>query len=195
MDPAPLDLGFGTVPARLSPHVGAFYRSLEERDAILKAFYEKGLASGDPCILVCPKDSRTGYLAAFKKSGLPAARALKSGQFRIVDAEEFYLRKGVFDPDRIIAATRLLVRDLKPGQTLRSAGDMSWTLLAGVAPEEAAAFEERLNREIFAHYPVAGLCLYDMRRFGFAWGKVGYDTHPHIVFGERFFENTRRLAA
>jgi len=195
MDSAPLDLGFGTVPSGLSPHVGAFYRSLEERDAILKTFYEKGLAAGDPCLLICPKDSRTGYLAAFRKSGLATAKALKSGQFRILDAEEFYLRKGVFDPDQVIASARLLTRDLKPGQILRSAGDMSWTLLAGVSPEAAAAYEERLNREVFAQHPVAGLCLYDMRRFGFAWGKVGYDTHPHIVFGERFFENTRHLTA
>ena len=36
MDTACLDLGFGTVPARSSAHIGAFFRTLEERDAILK---------------------------------------------------------------------------------------------------------------------------------------------------------------
>ena len=195
MDPATLDLGFGTVPARSSAHIGAFFRTLEERDSILKSYFEKGLAAGDPCLLVCPKDSRTGYLAAFRKSGLPVAKAMKAGQFFILDAEEFYLRRGAFDSGHVIASARLMMQDLKPGQILRAAGDMSWTLLAGVAPEAAAAYEERLNREVFGKYPIAGLCLYDMRRFGFAWGKCGYDTHPHIVFGERFFENTRHLTA
>ena len=189
-----LDLGFGTVEAAASPHVGAFFRTLEERDAILKVFFEKGLKAGDPCLLVCPKDSRTSYLAAFKKAGLPLAKYLKTGQFRIFDCEEFYLHKGAFQPDRVIAAAKRLF-DHSSGKTLRAAGDMSWTLLAGVTPEAAAAYEERLNREVFANLPIAGLCLYDMRRFGYAWGKAGYDTHPHIVFGERFFENTRHLTA
>lgn len=195
MDPNLLDLGFGTAPAHPAPHVGAFYRSLEERDSILKAFFQAGLDAGDPCLLVCPKDSRTGYLAAFKKAGLTAAKALKSGQFRIMDAETFYLKDGGFDPDRAVASARGLLKALPAGKTLRAAGDMSWALAEGVAPEQVAGYEERLNRELFPSGRVAGLCLFDMRRFGFAWGKTGYDTHPQIVFGERFFENTRHLTA
>lgn len=189
-----LDLGFGKVEAAASPHVGAFFRSLEERDAILRSFFEKGLAAGDPCLLVCPRDTRTEYQAAFRKAGLPLTKALRSGQFRVLDCEEFYLHKGVFQPDRVITTAKRLFGDAS-GRTLRAAGDMSWTLLAGVTPQAAAEYEERLNREVFSHLPIAGLCLYDMRRFGYAWGKAGYETHPHIVFGERFFENSRHLTA
>ena len=67
---------------------------------------------------------------------------------------------------------------------------MSWALPMGIAPEEVEACERRLNNEVFASLPTVGLCLYDMTRFGFLWGKAAYQTHPHILFGDHFFKNT-----
>lgn len=190
-----LDLGFGTLATRQGAHVGAFYRSLDERNAILGSYFRTALAAGDPCLFVSPALTREDYLKAFRTADLPVTRALKSSQLILMNTEDFYMEGGRFDADRVIARERLMLRNAPEGRVLRAAADMSWALLAGVAPEAIETYESRFNREVLPFHMVTALCLYDMNRFGFAWGKAGYNTHPHIVFGEHFFENTNYLKA
>ncbi len=64
---------------------------------------------------------------------------------------------------------------------LRVAGDMTWITRGVPGAARIDEYERRLEGEIFAKYPVIGLCEFDARRFDGSWPQIIDDLHPRGI--------------
>ncbi|MFG1673347.1 MEDS domain-containing protein [Micromonospora sp. NPDC049282] len=98
--------------------------------------------------------------------GVPTEAAVAAGQLRILPAVEAFLAGGRPTPTMLADAVRHEVDQARhegyPG--IRLSGDMTWVLGTGVTLDELRRYELALN-PLFPDGRVAGLCLYDRRRF------------------------------
>lgn len=153
----------GVLPGVLGSHAALRYSADDECRALLSTFVRRAVAAGHRVVGLLDRDSAelAGALCA-------AAAGAAPGQFSA-------LRFGTGDagfggPLSSVAEVLDGLARLRdeafaaglPGVCV--AGEMSWALRAGFTPADLLAYEDRVNR-FFADPGVAGLCLYDRRRF------------------------------
>lgn len=143
------------------------------------AFVTGGLVSGDR--VDCFTDSAPPRLVGnlLRRAGLDAAAALRSGQLRVVPADNSYLADMRFDPDHMISVLSAAVDNALQGgfPGYRVTGDMTWAARQRRGAERLLEYETRVN-EVFAARPVAALCQYSRRAFSTADMAAAMSAHP-----------------
>ncbi|GHJ16783.1 MEDS domain-containing protein [Micromonospora sp. AKA38] len=98
--------------------------------------------------------------------GVPTEAAVAAGQLRILPALDAFPGAGRPTPAALADTVRREVDRARhegyPG--VRLSGDMAWVLRSGVSLDELRRYEQALA-PLFPDGRVAGLCLYDRRRF------------------------------
>jgi anti-anti-sigma factor len=112
--------------------------------------------------------------------GVDVAQTLKESQLALATSAESYLATGAFDPDTCIAQWKEIAkRAVADGYSgLRVAGDMGWVARGVAGCERIVEYEWRLQDEVFAAAPVAGMCEFDMRRFPPSALEWIHNVHP-----------------
>lgn len=166
-------------------HTALVYRTAEELRSAIAAYFRAGIAAGERCVYILSDSTLIEILDALDEGGVDVPGEAARGSFRMMRAEQIYLRSGSFDPDKTIDLVREAVNDsLADGHSgLRAAGEMGWALDSGASLAALVDYEERLNPTVFSGGRLTGLCLYDARRFNAASIRAIEPAHPLCLGG------------
>ena len=175
-----IDLGMGGLTAAVGDHIGHYYQSEAESQALVVGYLVAGLQSGDEkCVYLCDDAARDRISSALGDRGVDVAEALASGQLTLdrgrASAEELtdFLHQALAD---VPAQYRLL----------RMAGDMTWAFQQMADTETLMECETCFN---ILHAQAVFLCQFDLHRF---IGSVIIDalkSHPLAIVGNTVHQN------
>ncbi len=146
-------------------HVAFFFKTNEERLAVVIPYIMRGLRNSERCIYIADENTVSDISARFSEAGINVGEATASGALSIVTKHDSYLRHGVFEPERMIddldRDVRLALQNGFSG--VRVTGEMSWALDLPSVLVRLCDYEDKLRR----HWPsqLSGLCQYDENRF------------------------------
>jgi len=110
-------------------HLCQFYQTKEDLIDILVPYFRAGLESNEFCMWVTAEPLNTeDAKEAMEKSVPDFAKYLKSGQIEIISYNDWYVKGGTFDCDRVLQGwTSKLEQALKDGYDgLRLTGNTFW---------------------------------------------------------------------
>lgn len=149
----------------LGDHAAFFFKRNQERLSFVIPYVIEGVRNNERCVYVADENTVPEILAEFKKAGLDIDACSGSGALSVVTKHDTYLRRGIFDPERMIADLDGDVRyALQHGFSgLRITGEMSWALDLPSALSRLCEYEQ----ELYRHWPaqLAGLCQYNESLF------------------------------
>lgn len=188
MERKTLPIGLGDERVPLGAHIAYWYRTPEEKFETLGAYLTAGVQEGQLCMCGLPEEEVEAFKATLKPG---MAVAAEQGRLQIYASDDFYFKNKRFHPDRLIASYPELVRKAKADgfPSIRAAGEIPWRMLAQLSMPNFFHYEERINADFFDLFPVIGLCLFDMNRFGTEWTLGILRTHPVMLAGGRSFQN------
>lgn len=182
-----LATGLPGVSMNVSDHICAFYRGVEERDAVLLPYLRAGLQAGDKCICVLDSTDPERLCAEFEDE--PRVEDDQLSTFRSQDS---YLLHGQFSPDDMLSFWESVARtafDVHDYTMVRAVGEMTWALRDVPGVNMLVAYEAELNRQLLK-YPQVLLCLYDLERFtdGALLMEI-LRTHPKVLMSRMVLDN------
>lgn len=149
-------------------HLCLTYDAPAERDAVVAAFLNGGLDRGEKVMYLGRRQSAGAVREALTARGVDVDKCTATRQLDVRAADEWYAAAGSFDPGEVIGASiasfEKAYADGFPAVCI--AGDMSWALERFADLAELYAYERRIQQQVFALHPVAGLCEYEAAAFG-----------------------------
>src|ERR1700738_2735803 len=106
-------LDIGVVDAEVHPgeHICGMYRGAAERDALLVASPNAGLAAGDKCICVIDAGEPSEIIAALG-AGMAARERADDKQLDVIRASDMHLRSGRFSPEETIGSWKAAISEV-----------------------------------------------------------------------------------
>jgi len=185
----PTAFGYGGFSFSWGDHICAIFDDRVQQAEVMVPFIATGLRAAQRCVWVGPDESCRMLRTSLAGAGgdLPTLEA--SSQLVIIEATEYYLEAGLFEPARTM---RLLHTLLDDGQrqgyaSMRLTGDASW-LPGRVDVETWQGYELQVN-EAIADLPVAVVCQYNRLQVTGSMVVAALRTHPTVILGEAVHEN------
>lgn len=167
----------------LGDHIAFFFKEDMERAAFVIPYMLRGLLNGELCVYITHENTVAEILDEFKDAGVDTEAAIGDGALKILTVKETYLRRGIFEPVRMIADLDDEVSTaLRAGRSgLRITGEMSWALDLPSAVSRLCYYEEVLRQR----WPVklGGLCQYNESLFPNEVIERMADCHHVVVRG------------
>jgi hypothetical protein len=149
-------------------HFCHFYRTKEDLTSILVPYFQTGLENNDFCLWVTSEPLVAEEAReAMEKAMSGFARYVESGQIEIVPHDQWYLKDGVFDSERVIHGwVDKLDSALAAGYSgMRASGNMSWVGRKGW--RQFLEYEAAIDR-IIGQRKMVALCALWLERIGAA---------------------------
>jgi hypothetical protein len=130
-----------------SRHVCAFFRTQDERYAVLLPFIKEGIDREERAFHIVDPALRRDHLERLRDVGIDTSAAEARHQLEVRVWEEAYLRGGHFDQDSMLA---LIEEVLQAGRTqgfplTRLVAQMEWALEDRPGVDDLVEYETRLN--------------------------------------------------
>ncbi len=184
------EFGYGNFGFSWGDHICAIFDNHAQQMEVMIPFMAFGLRAAQRCVWVGPEISCGELRRALTAVGgdLPTLEA--SGQLVVLPVTDYYLRDGLFEPQRTM---ELLLTLLQDGQrqgyrTMRVTGDVSWLVSERTDPEVWEQWETMLN-EALVGQPMVVVCQYDRRQVSGSIIVTALRTHPFVILGEEIHEN------
>jgi hypothetical protein len=200
--PSSEPLRLGQQMLRSGAHIMQIYTSENERRSALLDFVGEGLTIGERtfCISDQPNDGLAEELLGTQDLSLWEAET--RGTYRSETSRAFYLKDGVFDPERICQCWHHRYADARASAfpAMRAIAELPPELerLGGGTP--LVLYETKLNAVFQASPPSRVICQYDARAFS-GWTIMGVlKAHPLVlvdrtVLANPFFAPPSRLTS
>ena len=162
-------------------HACALYQDAKEQDAVLIPFLKEGLEAGDRVITIADPGEGRARRNRLREAGIDVDKAEREGRLEIASWDEFYLGRGHFDVDEMLAKVQEVIHDSRRlgFKRMRAWGNMEWALENVSGVEQIAIYESRLNY-ILPLYKDAFVCAYDATRFSAGILEDVVRAHPHL---------------
>jgi hypothetical protein len=184
------EFGYGGYAFSWGDHICAIFDSHVQQMEVMAPFVAAGLRAEQRCAWIAPGDSTEALRQALGDMGgdLPTLEA--SGQLLLLSEVDFYLREGVFDPDRTLDLLQaLLENNQREGYpTMRLATDVSWLCCGRIEAQAWENFESRLTEQV-SERPMVMVCQYDRRQVTGDMIVAALRTHPAVILGDTFRSN------
>ena len=186
----PTAFGYGDFNFSWGDHICAFFDDHAQQMEIMIPFMGQGLRAGQRCVWVGPEPSCRRLREFLTKAGGDLPTLEVSGQLVILSEVEFYLRDGVFEPQRTLELGWRLLQDgqAQGYDTMRIATDLPWEAPTSIDPEVWEIYEEQVTRAL-AGAPVVAICQYQRKRVPSAVVFAALHTHPFVILGGAIYEN------
>jgi len=186
----PTEFGYGGFSFHWGDHICGIFDSHAQQMDIMSGFIGAGLRAEQRCVWVSPPPSAEGLRNALAEMGGDAITIEASSQLLVLDQIDFYLRGGVFDPERTIDLIHSLLEDnAREGYpAMRFANDVSWLSKELVDPTAWEIFESRLTHQISA-LPMVMMCQYNRHQVSGDMIVTALETHPTVLLGDHFHRN------
>ena len=177
-------------------HQCILYQSEQQRSTSFRAFLVNALKQQEKLILIADQVNTKANLLQLESVGIDLAPYVAEGQLRVLTVNQTFLRRGVFDPTKMITWLRNeTCRARSEGyRALRVAAEMTWVLLAATGSELLIDYERELN-EVLRGDDCRVLCLYDGRNFPPAVLQHVVAVHPTVIIGAEVCRNSYYQAA
>src|SRR3984957_2399006 len=142
-----LDIGVVDIDVHPGAHICGMYRGAAERDDLLVAFLNAGLAAGDKCICVIDAGEPSEIIAALSAE-LAARERADDKQLDVIRASDMHLRSGRFSADETIGSWKAAVSEVMyDGRFDLIRAVETWSL-RDVVPDarELVALDSEINR-------------------------------------------------
>jgi two-component system cell cycle sensor histidine kinase/response regulator CckA len=171
-------------------HLCSICKTEEENRALLTPFLKGGLEQGEKVLFFLHSYSTDEIVSYLGSKGITVDSYLNKGQFRVLSAEEVYLKGGTFEPDAVISLLRTETdRALQEGYSaLRVTGDMGWASDNSIDPVRLIEYETKIN-QFFTGSKCMALCQYNRKRYEPSLLFSVLTTHPIAVVGAEIFDN------
>lgn len=128
-------------------HVCAFFDSFEAEAEVILPFVREGLERGEKAFHIVDPAQRASYTASLEAEGIDVTGCQATGQFKLVNWEDAYLREGHFDQDAMLALIESVLQDgPREGFPLtRLVAHMEWALEDRPGVDDLVEYETRLN--------------------------------------------------
>jgi DNA-binding transcriptional ArsR family regulator len=178
----------GTYPLRYAEqltagaHAFAVFNSESLKHEIVFPFFKAGLSKGYAAVYLVGEEKLHSEVLALKKRGIDLD-SLPTGAFTVMSSFDWYIQKGKAEGKTIKEnLKRLLEEKKKVGFAgLWCATEMAVFLDNG-KDKELLQYEESLGRQF--GLDVAGICLFDNKRFAEMGISQLYKCHGHIISEE-----------
>jgi len=183
--------GYIDYELQLGDHVVHFYDNDEQRSNVLSEFLKDGFKNNHKCLCVVDKDQADAIQdKLIKKDRMDVGYYLIEGQLLFMTHEEFYMRAGRFDDEKLI---KLIVEATeaagKQGWTgLRIANEFTWAVSSERDIDAWFRFEANVNNYL-GMLPSIMLCQYDQRMISGQIITNLIKTHPYAIIGEEIHQN------
>ncbi len=164
-------------------HLYQFYKTHDDYLQILMPFFAAGLEKGDACLwLASEKIGIEKIENLFREKYPEFSMLVKSPQFQITSAEDWYLINGRFSEEHATQNAQRYVKFIQNQgfKRLRGAGD------AGVIPREdwgsLEAYEKNIDLFVKS-MPVIGLCAYPILDCSLKETRMVIDCHDDVLVG------------
>lgn len=166
---------------RVGDHVVLIYEDTPELTAFAAPFIKEGLARGERCLSIVDDLERTEITEALAAKGVDVTREDQRGALVLMNAEQF-AGPPPFDPKRMIELIRRRITEATSHgfAGLRIAGEMTWTIKAGVSDRALGEYELLLEKAA-GPGPLTVACLYRRDRFDPAVLQHMIRSHPKVI--------------
>ncbi len=182
--------GYGQLRFSWGDHICAIFESHTQQSEVMVPFIANGLRAGQQCVWVGPRESAEWLRAGLAEAGgdLPTLEA--SGQLTLISEVDFYLRGGVFEPERTIDLMLSLLGEGRGRgyETTRAATDVSWLGTSSLSVDMWAEYEIRVSQEMLGR-PAVWVCQYNARQVQGELVMAALQTHPVVILGDVVKEN------
>lgn len=174
---------------RAGDHVALFYRSRAEQFSAVVPYIAIGLERKERCLYIADDNSVAMVLQQLEKAGVDVRGAERSGALRVTTKRETYLRDGIFEPEKMIAALRAEVTtSLRQGyRAFRATGEMTWALTLPSTLSRLTEYEAELHAQFPAEF--IGLCQYNETSFPEQIITDMIEIHPKVIARGQLLEN------
>ena len=186
----PTAFGFRDITFSWGDHICAIFENHDQQMSVMLPFITHGLRAEQLCVWISSPPAADAFRRALSQAGgdLPTLEA--SGQLAIISDIDFYLRDGLFLPERTLELGLTLLEDgRRHGYSgMRVAADLSWL---GGGPPNVDLWEkyEHEVTERIAEAPIVAVCQYDHRRCPGHFILAALHTHPIVILGETVCRN------
>lgn len=186
----PTDFGYGGYRFNWGDHICGIWADRDQQMEVTGPYVSAGIRAGQRCLWVAPEESAAALRKWLSDAGgdLPSLEA--SGQLLLISAVDFYLKDGMFEPDRTLELVHTVLEDSRRDgySTMRVANDVSWIGDGEVDPARWEDYEARLTHAI-SPLPLVMVCQYDGRQVSGELLVTALKTHPTVILGDRFHQN------
>jgi DNA-binding NarL/FixJ family response regulator len=171
-------------------HIGAFFRSEEERYRILVPFIAEGLARGEKAVHIIDPPDRGMYVRQLTERGIDVPGAEARRQLRLLPWTEAYLREGKFDKQAMLTLLqeRLTEGSAEGFSRTRAIAYMEWALQDRPGVTDLVEYEGRLN-DVLPRFNDVVICAYDVTKFPGDLIDKAMRTHPAVIVDGLLKEN------
>ncbi|NOX90350.1 MAG: PAS domain S-box protein [Calditrichaeota bacterium] len=171
-------------------HLCLIYNDEKAHQNIITQYILDGIKKNQKIIYIHDSHTRNTILNYLNLNESDSEKSLQQGQCVFLSSEEAYLKKGVFDPHRMIELLKEETQKaLSEGFSgLRVTGEMSWALRDAPGSERLVEYESRLN-EFFPGSQCIGLCQYDRKQFDPLLLLQILKTHPWVMIDDQIYDN------
>jgi len=168
-------------------HIVFIYDNIPELTAFVVPFISEGLARGERCLYVIEDQELPEMTEALVSGGVDVERESRRGALVFLNSEE-YAGPPPFDPLRMVELLRRRATEAASGgfTGLRIAGQMTWTLKAGV-PARALVEYEALVERAMGPGPITAACMYQRDRFDQAVLQQLIRSHSKVVADDHVY--------
>lgn len=185
----PTAFGYGGFSFTWGDHICAIFDDRVQQMEVMLPFMTSGLRAAQRCVWIGPQASCRSFRTALAGAGgdLPTLEA--SGQLVVVDAVDYYLEHGIFEPARTMRLLQTLVVDgQKQGYaTMRLTGDASW--LPGRVDQDVWEEYELHVNDALVDLPVVVVCQYNRLQATGSMVVAALRTHAIVILGDAVHEN------
>lgn len=166
-------------------HVGFVCSQLWQWRRVVFPYLAQGLARGERCVYLTSLHTPWMLDSLLAWQGVDIRQAKARRQLLVLDSARYYLNRGSLDPERIVKKNKAAVRAaLVEGFTgLRTVADVSWVAYQPLEWDHLEEYETLINQELFPHYPLTAICLYDRQLFQPSLLEMVERTHPLMIDG------------
>jgi chemotaxis family two-component system sensor kinase Cph1 len=172
-------------------HHCLIYETEDEQFRATLPYLKQGLDRGEYCFYIVDEHTAESVRDAMSRQGINVDGAVNQGQFALMTKQETYLLGGQFDPDRMIEFVRQACERARAAgfPAIRGTGEMTWHLGSDATLEQLLIYESKLTDDIFCRYPIAGICQYNLQRFGPEFLRGILETHPIVIYKDVVCDN------
>lgn len=171
-------------------HVCAIFDDPTQQMEIMLPFVASGLRAEQRCAWISPEAGAASFRKRLAETGADLPTLEASGQLVVISDVDFYLHKGLFEPERTMD---LLLALLQEGRdqgypAMRAATDVSVLTREHVDPEVWEQFESQVTESV-AGLPLVKVCQYLRRQLSGDIVIAALRTHPVVILGDVIREN------
>lgn len=151
-------------PLPWGAHICQFYETKEDLLDVLVPWFSAGLLGGELCFwVVCEPLSVQDAIDALKRALPDVQSHLASGRLRVVRHDEWYLKDGVFDAERVLDGWKGLIEAAEDSglEGLRVSGNVTW--LSGSLWDGFIEYERKVQH-VMRKSRMLAICTYPLKR-------------------------------